>query len=69
MSTPVGDASTSKKGLGKYVARMKSVLKKPDGSKRLSFVSKPATEPASTGEATSTSAPDAKEVVAAKATR
>jgi hypothetical protein len=45
MSAPVGEGAAipveeKKKGLSKYVSRMKSVLKRSDGSKRLSFSGK-----------------------------
>lgn len=39
---PAAPAEEKKKGLSKYVQRMKTVLKRSDGSKRLSFASRPA---------------------------
>jgi len=41
MSTPGSAVPEEKKGISKYVSRMRSVLKRSDGSKRLSFSSKP----------------------------
>jgi len=39
---PTAPVEEKKKGLSKYVQRMKTVLKRSDGSKRLSFSSRPA---------------------------
>jgi hypothetical protein len=54
MSTPANEAPEvaveKKKGLSKYVSRIKSVLKRSDGSKRLSFLSR---TPVATTAATS----------------